>query len=289
MKTFEEIYKNVPVARRNMLRQFRMTHPLQKMVIRGVEWEYLVSGQGPQALLILGGGGSRADSGFGTITRYEGSLRLLAPSYPPLASTGVLIDGLAELLAAEGIERVHVYGHSLGSGIAHILIRRYPQLVDKLALGSFGLYAPDNSRRIRAVIRLMQILPYRITSSSYQRRMQRSLDITDPQEQAFMQAYLEELFTVQLNKKSFVGQMSLIGDMIQNASEYHILEPVERPGKVLILQARDDRGFSPAEQQALVDTYPGARVITFESGGHLIQYTRREQYQQALDEFLIST
>jgi pimeloyl-ACP methyl ester carboxylesterase len=135
----------------------------------------------------------------------------------------------------------------------------------------------------------MQILPYRITSSSYQRRMQRSLDITDPQEQAFMQAYLEELFTVQLNKKSFVGQMSLIGDMIQNASEYHILEPVERPGKVLILQARDDRGFSPAEQQALVDTYPGARVITFESGGHLIQYTRREQYQQALDEFLIST
>lgn len=286
MKTFEEIYRDVPVARRNMLRQFRMTHPIQYKTLSGVQWEFLACGQGSQTLLILGGGGSRADSGFNTISRLEGRIRILAPSYPALGGVDAIVDGLIDLLASEGIETTHVYGHSLGSGIAHVLIRRCPQVVDKLILGSFGLYSPLTGRRVRTFVRILKIMPYSITRASYQRRMLRGLDISDPQERAFMRAYIEELFTIQLSKQAFVGQMSLLGDLIDHAGEYHVFEPLERPGKVLILQADDDRGFTPEEQQALLSTYPGAQIERFTSGGHLIQYTRREQYQTALDGFL---
>jgi pimeloyl-ACP methyl ester carboxylesterase len=55
---------------------------------------------------------------------------------------------------------------------------------------------------------------------------------------------------------------------------------------VLILQAKDDRGFKPDEQAALRATYPGAQVCLFESGGHWAMLTHRQAYEAALDEFL---
>jgi pimeloyl-ACP methyl ester carboxylesterase len=198
----------------------------------------------------------------------------------------IVVDGLAKLTAALGMSKVHIYGHSLGSAVGHVLVRCYPERVDKIILGSFGLYNERNARRGRSAIRMMNRLPWGLIKGSYRARMRKSLDIEDPGERAFMAAYLDDLFDIQLNKKIFMGQMNLIVDLIDQADEYKIFNPVERPGRVLLMLASDDRGFSTDEQQALVDTYPGAQVEWFESGGHLIQYTRRDRYQQVFDRFL---
>jgi pimeloyl-ACP methyl ester carboxylesterase len=286
MRTFDDIYANAPVERREALSRFRQEHPPQQRMIDGVEWEFLACGQGEESLIILGGGGSRADSGFGTITRLENRYRLLSPSYPLAGKVDVVVDGLAKLMESLGMAKAHIYGHSLGSAIGHVLVRRHPERVGKMILGSFGLYNPKSARRGRSAIRLMNRLPWSVIRSSYRSRMGKSLDIQDAGERAFMSAYLDDLFDLQLNKKIFMGQMNLLVDLIDRAAAYQVDSPVDRPGRVLLMLARDDNGFSGDEQQALVDTYPGAQVEWFESGGHLIQYTRRERYQVVFDQFL---
>lgn len=288
MKSFVEIYARVPEEQVERLLEFRMGHPFQHIRLDDVEWDYLFCGSGADALLILGGGGSRGDSPIQLISRLEGHLRLLSPSYPQVQRVEAVVDGLAELLQAEGIAKTHVYGHSLGSGVAHVLVRRYPELVDKLILGSFGLYTPQNARKAARAVRWMARLPYGMIRAIYQSRMSRSVQGLDPAEEAYLQASFEELFTLQHNKETFISQMSLLVDLMDRADEYRLRAPVVKPGKVLLLFADDDRGFTREEQDALQAAYPEAQVQRFSSGGHLIPFTRKEEYARVMDEFLDS-
>ena len=85
-KTFDQLYKGVPAEKREMLRTFRAAHPYQHATVNGVTWDYIVSGQGQQALLILGGGGSVGESSYARISHLEQRFRVISPSYPSLSS-----------------------------------------------------------------------------------------------------------------------------------------------------------------------------------------------------------
>jgi pimeloyl-ACP methyl ester carboxylesterase len=270
------------------LLRFRETHPLKQARIQGQTWSYLSCGAGERALLILGGALGTAESPFETIQIYEASFRVLSLTYPTVGTMGALTDGIVELLALEGISDAHVFGGSMGAGAAHVLVRRHPQSVDKLALSSFGLYNTRNLRLARTAMRLFRLAPYNLTAGYYRRRMCALLQEVDPETRAFYLAYTDDLFDHQLDRKSLLGQFQLMADLAENPERYRMYEPVERPGRVLILQAADDTGFAPDEQAALRATYPGAKMHLFESGGHLASLVQREEYEQVRREFLLS-
>jgi pimeloyl-ACP methyl ester carboxylesterase len=249
----------------------------------------LSSGSAEQALLILGGALSTAESPFETILAYEPDFRVLSLTYPPVGSMAALADGLVELLALEGIPSSHVFGGSLGAGAAHVLVRRHPQVVDKLALSSFGLYNARNQRRAHTAMRMFRLAPYSLTAAYYRRRMKALLQTVDPETREFYLAYTDDLFDHQLDRKSLLGQFQLMGDLAENPEIYRVFEPVERPGQVLILQARDDTGFAPDEQAALRASYPAAQVHIFESGGHLAGLTQREEFEEVRRSFLLKS
>jgi hypothetical protein len=54
--TFDELYRDAPPEQREMLREFRLSHPYQHLTVNGVEWEYIASGQGDQAHRFASGG-----------------------------------------------------------------------------------------------------------------------------------------------------------------------------------------------------------------------------------------
>jgi pimeloyl-ACP methyl ester carboxylesterase len=74
--------------------------------------------------------------------------------------------------------------------------------------------------------------------------------------------------------------------LFERPREMRTYDPVERPGQVLIITAKDDTGFKPPERQALWATYPGAHIHEFESGGHLAGVTRRDEYNALIASFL---
>jgi pimeloyl-ACP methyl ester carboxylesterase len=170
---FDEIYHDVPAERRNCSRRFRATHPLKRLTVEDATWAYIAAGQGAHALLILGGAMSTAETSFRHIERYEGQYRIVSPSYPPLGRLAPAPDGLAGILDAEGIARAHVFGHSLGAGIAHAFIRRYPERVEKLVLSGFG--SCTSSKRVATSRALHGRTSSRRCSTGFWARRQRRL------------------------------------------------------------------------------------------------------------------
>lgn len=283
--TFDTIYKDVPVDQRERLQKFRVTHPYSRYNAGGVQWDYIASGEGEQAILILGGGISVGETSFQNILRLEKRYRVLSPSYPPVGNMRRIADGLAAILDRERIRRAHVFGHSLGAGVAHVFARLYPDRVDKLVLDGFGLYAPASLRMAKLFFKL----PAGLLKAYYRRAFRRLLANADDDVRAFYKAYVEELFTRLHTSETFIGQFKLLLDIFDKADEYGIFRLVERPGKVLLILAEDDRGFKPAEREALKASYPGAQVHTFASGGHLSGFTRPEEFNRVLDGFLESS
>lgn len=285
-KDVTSLYAGAPPEQVAQLRQFRASHPYRRLVVDGAEWSYIASGHGPQALFILGGALSTGESSFRTIQRLEKHFRVISPSYPPVGDMGVVCRGLAAILEHENLAQTSLFGHSMGAAVAHVFVRQYPQQVDRLALSGFGLYTRRNARKMRSSLSLFSVLPFGYMRGMYKRRIEAMLEQVEPHERDFLAAYFRDLLEVQHNRTSFLGQFKILADMAQRPEEYQVFEPVEKPGQVLILQAQDDRGFQPDEQAALQETYPEALVHEFESGGHWVMLTRREEYEAVLDGFL---
>jgi pimeloyl-ACP methyl ester carboxylesterase len=268
------------------IKAFRASHPYRSIDFDGLRWDYISAGSGKQGFLVLGGGLSTGESSFERITKMEGRFQVISPSYPAAQTMRRLLAGLAAVLDTEGIEKAHVLGHSLGAGIAHCFVRAYPQRVDKLILSSFGLYTPFRQAAAKFMIGLFRLLPYGFMNSYYKKAFKRLLKDAPDETRAFMTAFTGDLLDHQHNKQSLMGQFDIMGDMFNNAEDNRIREVVNIGSRALILQAKDDRGFKPAEQAALRATYPGATVHLFESGGHLAGVTRSDEYEAAIEAHL---
>ena len=92
------------------LRKFRATHQPKHITVRGVNWDYIVSGEGGEALLLLPGGAMVGESLFTRIPAFEDRYRVIAPDYPYVSTAALLLDGLAGVLDAEGVRVAHVLG-----------------------------------------------------------------------------------------------------------------------------------------------------------------------------------
>lgn len=280
--SFDDLYANAPETQRETLRAFRASHPVQHVDIDGVRWEYIASGQGEKALLILGGGLSVTETSFRHILRLEQHYRVISPSYPPVGKMPPIASGLAGLVAREGFAKAHVFGHSLGSAVGHVLVRLRPDCVDKLVLDAFGLYTKGHV----LAARLFLMLPFALLKAYYRRALRRLMATTKDDDARFFALYMDEVMDRLHTRETLLGQFKLLLDVFDHAAEYGTFRPVDRPGQVLLMLAEDDRGFSPQERQSLIDTYPGAKQHTFASGGHLAGFSRQAEFDAVLDGFL---
>ncbi|MDF2704265.1 MAG: hypothetical protein K0S10_3211, partial [Rubrobacteraceae bacterium] len=130
------IRRDLGASRWEELRKFRATHPPKHTTVSGVGWDYLASGEGEEAFLLLPGGAMVGESLFTRIPAFEESYRVIAPSYAPVSSAAELLDGLAGALEAEGVRAAHVLGPSYGGLVAQCFVRRHPERVRSLILAN---------------------------------------------------------------------------------------------------------------------------------------------------------
>lgn len=69
------------------------------------------------------------------------------------------------------------------------------------------------------------------------------------------------------NPRDGLRQLHLLEDLFDHESKYRMNTPIDRPGRVLILSARDDRGLSPIEREALLATYRVRSCISIRAAG----------------------
>lgn len=266
--------------------RFRGSTPeARHLEVAGVRWDYWVTGQGPHGLLVLGGASSFGDTNHRLLTLFERSRRVVSPSYPHVRSAAELVDGLVALLDREGLRTVDVVGHGLGAAVAHLLIRKVPHRVDRLALSGFGLY----SRLHLAVLRLawwcLQWLPGAAVRRVAGRPLRRLAAQAGSRKGDEVSAQVEALLA-RHTRSSLLAPRALLRELFAHPRAYRLREPVARPGRVHLMFNPHDRRFSVREQHALAATYPGAIVNHFTAGGSLIGVTRADEFERKLEFFL---
>ena len=141
------------------LRRFRATHPAKHTTVGGLRWGYIVSGVGEEAFLILPGGAMVGEAGFTRIPAFEYRYRVIAPSYASVSTAAGLLDGLAGVLDAEGVEATHVLGPSYGGIVAQGFVRRHPNRVKSIVLAN-TLVPPRRMLQLSKVfLALLRLVP----------------------------------------------------------------------------------------------------------------------------------
>jgi pimeloyl-ACP methyl ester carboxylesterase len=134
-------------VQKEQLRRFRITHPPKCLNAAGLDWEYIIGGQGPETLVLCVGGARTSGPAFRLVLALEEAYRVIVPTYPYANKMDQLVDGIRAFLDAEGIQQAHIWGSSLGGTVAQCFIRRYPERVKTMIAGDTfvpkGIHIPD--------------------------------------------------------------------------------------------------------------------------------------------------
>jgi pimeloyl-ACP methyl ester carboxylesterase len=276
-------YKKVPENQKNQLLSFRSTHPCRSRTLDEHQWEYISCGQGTETVLFIPGSWHVADIWFHTIRAFEDAYRIISPTYPGVTTMAELVEGVAEILASEGIDRAIFVGHSFGGMIAQCFVRKYPERVVDLVLSNTDFpHAPKERKR---KVRLSYLLPGRLYLNVLKKKYITLIEPIPPTERAFWQAYFDELYASRITKREFTAFLNCSVDYHKNYS-FVPGDLNDWPGRMLLLESDNDQYFSLPQREALKAIYPQALVHTFHNGGHTPSIAQREEYHTVLRNFL---
>jgi pimeloyl-ACP methyl ester carboxylesterase len=286
---FDEIYRKVPTDQVAWLREFRLAHPYKRLTIGDTKWEYISCGHGEQTLLLLPGALSVGESAFPLITAFENEYRIIAPSYALSLTMEGLCEGIAHILEAEALNKVHVLGGSYGGLVAQYFVRQYSARVHSLILSHTFVLTPRSVKPLWIAGKLFPALPQSLFVSMVRLRLNKmllpTLRAANHPETEFWSAYLNEAIASGLLRKVFTHQNKCLLDLAQKP-QFTSDDLNEWNGKILIIESDDDPAI-PAQDRALLrSTYPQAQVHTFRDAGHVSSILKREEVFSIIRIFL---
>lgn len=263
--------------------RFRACHPPLRLTVGDTHFEYFAGGRGPNALLVLGGALSFGDTCRHLFSRFEAEGRVLSPSYPPLPTTDAVVDALVKLLDHEGLETVDVFGYGLGAGLAHLLVRRHPRRVSRLALAGFGLPTPLRAGAMRALAEMFELAPTGAVHSHFERVFQRHAVLAEEAARANELLAIARGLLERHSRQSALHHFRLQTDLWRPDDAYEVHRRVDTPA--LLLFANDEPAFTRSEQDRLQRTYPSSTVIRYRNAGRIVGLTAAPEIERKLEVF----
>src|ERR671912_107585 len=194
----DEIHRGIAAERWEELREFRATHPPKHTRVGRVGWDYIASGEGEEALLLLLGGAMVGEAGFTRIPAFEDRYRVIAPDYPEVSTASELLDGLAGVLDAEGVRAAHVLGPSYGGLVAQCFVRRHPERVRSLILTNTGVPPRRVLWPAKMFLTLLPLVPLGWLQALRERTLARAFSgvpSVPPEDQVFWRDYQHGLIS----------------------------------------------------------------------------------------------
>jgi len=249
--------------------------------------EFAVAGSGTPLLLIHGaGGGFDQGLAFGRPLEQAG-VQVIAPSrfgylrtpMPAEPSAETQADAHACLLDALGLQRVAVLGASAGAPSAMQLCIRHPQRCAQLVLLVPAAYAPAHAGQTMRVPPGLEFVVEHVLTADFPlwaliklnpRLLVRTMlgtpqavyDAATPDEQA---AVRRVLMAVEPVSRRTAG-LDLDARITSDLPPYELAR-ITAP--VLAISAQDDLYGTWENAQHTVSQVPGARFVSFPTGGHL--------------------
>jgi len=258
--------------------------------------EYLAGGaEGPWVLLVHGaGGGYDLGELMAEILLGEG-FRWIAPSrfgylgseVPEGATPDTQADAYAWLLDGLGVDEVAVVALSAGGASGLLFALLHPERVSSLTLVSAGVTrvgAPeqdDADWKGRMLVRLFSAdFPYWVVTSLFQDRfielMGADREVAaglTPEEARWVERLMESMRPASLRSRG-----ALFDNLAPPAGER--IAGIQAP--TLVIHGEDDRLQLFENARFAEATIPGARLLSFETGGHLVAITEQPTVREAV-------
>jgi len=257
----------------------------------GASLLYSRTGDGPPVLLIQGvgvvgnGWAPQVDGLRGRFTLVAFDNRGIGASVNRdgrLTIDEMVADALA-ILDAEGIDRVHVAGHSMGGVIAQALALRAPARIKSLAFLCTFAKGKDGSKVTLPM--LATALRMRIGTRAMRRN-------------AFLELIMPERYLRQIDRPALAARlaplfghdlaeqppivMKQLGAMSKYEAGLRLRELAAIP--TLVVSAAEDRIASPATGRALAAAIPGAKYLEIPEAGHGLPIHRPAEINALLSE-----
>jgi 2-hydroxy-6-oxonona-2,4-dienedioate hydrolase len=247
--------------------------------------EYAIAGDGVPLLMIHGTGGG-FDQGLAFCTRLIGrGMRVIAPSrfgylrsdFPEVPSSENQADVLVELLDHLGIDRVAVAGGSAGALPALQFAIRHPDRCSGLLPIVPATYVPGRAPVVPSDFQLALMnavlesdFLFWSAMTSMHDQMIATLLATDPEivraappdDQARVSKILRDILPVSSRARGLRNDARLAGNPQQMA-----IETIRVP--TLAISVEDDRFGTCDAARYIAAQVPGAKLITYPTGGHV--------------------
>jgi pimeloyl-ACP methyl ester carboxylesterase len=281
------------------------TPALQYRTIHGYRRAFRIAGSGPAVLLIHGMGANSAvwEPVHAKLAR---RFTVIAPcllghgeSDKPRAdySLPAFANGMRDLLAVLGVERVTVVGHSFGGGVAMQLAYQFPHLVERIVLVDAGGVDKDVSLALRlaslpmcsealgllrlpgafpAVRLLGRVLADRLGSTKLGRDFFDNIELVgglrDP---AALSAFARTLRSVVDGRGQYVSALD----------RSYLLHSVP----VQVIWGKDDQVIPLQHGRTIHAAIPGSRLDVFEKAGHMPWLHHADRFVDVVERFIDST
>ncbi len=278
---------------------------LQFRTIHGYRRAFRIAGSGP-ALLLIHGVGDNSKSWETVHAKLAQRFTVIAPdllghgeSDKPHAdySLPAFANGMRDLLAVLGIDRVTVVGHSFGGGVAMQFAYQYPQLVERIVLVSAGGVAKDVSLALRlaamplgaealGMLRAPGVMP---TIRRVGRAVQTTLGSTRFGRDAAEVVDLLEGFLDRDGLAAFARTLRSVvdarGQYVTMLDRSYLMKSVP----VQIIWGEDDLIIPVQHAHTAHAAMPGSRVEIFEDSGHMPFHDHPDRFVEVVERFVDST
>jgi pimeloyl-ACP methyl ester carboxylesterase len=193
----------------------------------------------------------------------------------PYTARQLAEDGVA-VLAAEGIERAHVVGTSLGGMAAQVLAAAFPNRVEKLVLACTTPGGEDAVPMPAQTVALMAEAATLAPEVALRRFVENALAPDADDE------LVERIFRLRLeNPPDPVGWQAQAAAGLGFAG---VDGTISAP--TLIVHGSEDAVVDVGNAQLLAERIPGARVEILDGLGHLFFWEQPERFVVLVEEFL---
>jgi 3-oxoadipate enol-lactonase len=263
--------------------------PEKKLVIKGVEWEYVTGGRGRQTLLMFHGAVGGAETMQWLAASFADEYRTITPTVADVNTLEEVCDAVSAILDREHVGRAVVFGGSFGGLVAQAFFKRRRAQVEDLVLLSTGVPNRKTGARTEWMTKLLRLLPFSLTRGLLKPEISKHLNTPVPEEHAArireFKQHLEEYFNHKLTKRTLLSRVALGVDFNRNET-YAPDDQSDWPGRILIVESNDDPTIPVDERRRLRAAYPRALVCTFAGAGHLIPLLRLEELVGVVKAFL---
>lgn len=272
---FDQVYASAPAEKVAALRAFRADQPPSSLVVDGVAWQYLATGNGTQTILFLHGMTGSYDIWWQQIDFFKDHYRVIAVTYPAVDSLAGMEKGVLAILERESVTNFNVVGTSLGGYFAQYLLARHPDRIQKAVFAN--TFPPNDliKQKNGTIGSLIPYLPEWLVMNVLRGSFGGSIYPASGKDEMTL-AFLNEISYGRMKKAQVAGRYRCVVEKFE--------PPVNTRVPLLIIQASNDPLVEEALRVQLKATYPSAQVVTVDNG-HFPYIATPDIYNQQLQEF----